>query len=599
MIPKDTQYRTFSVALGRADNNKTSFQASISSEEPYLRGFGYEILDHSENAIDMSRSVDGLPILRDHDTSKPVGMAENLRIVRGRLIADFRFFSTEAGQEALTMVREGFRNVSVGYIIEEVEQEGQRDGFEVYRVKKWTLLEASLVPIPADPTVGVNRSRSIITLKGKRSMETNHGNNEIINEKSESLRVNQIVSTGEAYSRWVTQKDVATAVRENWSTDRFQDFIMAKMESKHTDTRDHLVGMSEREINNYSFGRALVAAMTNDWSKAGLERAASEAVARKFGQSPEGFFVPLDFFRRDFNIGTASEAGNLRPTELRGDLYVDALRNNIVVANMGLRVLSGLTGNVDLPRKATAGTIAALSEIGSASETNPTTAKVTLSPKRFGAYTEVSRQALIQSALALDTMIRDDLLQGAAVLIEGQILNGVGSSNEMTGIRNTSSIGTATAGTNGATLAWSNLVDLESACTNNNANPGAAAGYVTNSKARARAKITPRGTNLDFIIPPDALPVSMGRVSVNGYKCGFTNNVPSNLTKGTSTTVCSAAIFSADWSMGVLGLFGAPDITVDPYSKADTGQIKITLNQFADFGVRQPAAFSKIEDLLT
>jgi uncharacterized protein YbbC (DUF1343 family) len=47
-----------------------------------------------------------------------------------------------------------------------------------------------------------------------------------------------------------------------------------------------------------------------------------------------------------------------------------------------------------------------------------------------------------------------------------------------------------------------------------------------------------------------------------------------------------------------LELFGAPDITVDPYTKADTGQVKITLNQFADFGVRQPACFAKIDDLL-
>jgi hypothetical protein len=52
------------------------------------------------------------------------------------------------------------------------------------------------------------------------------------------------------------------------------------------------------------------------------------------------------------------------------------------------------------------------------------------------------------------------------------------------------------------------------------------------------------------------------------------------------------------WSMAVLGLFGAPDVTVDPYSLAATGQVRITLNQFADFGVRQPGAFAKIDDLL-
>ena len=58
-------------------------------------------------------------------------------------------------------------------------------------------------------------------------------------------------------------------------------------------------------------------------------------------------------------------------------------------------------------------------------------------------------------------------------------------------------------------------------------------------------------------------------------------------------------MFGSDWSMGVIGLFGAPDVVVDPYSKSDTGQVKITLNQFADFGLRQPATFAKREGILT
>jgi hypothetical protein len=60
----------------------------------------------------------------------------------------------------------------------------------------------------------------------------------------------------------------------------------------------------------------------------------------------------------------------------------------------------------------------------------------------------------------------------------------------------------------------------------------------------------------------------------------------------------TAALFGSDWAMVTVGLFGAPDVVVDPYTKADTGQVKITLNQFADVAHRQPATTSKIEDLL-
>ena len=74
--------------------------------------------------------------------------------------------------------------------------------------------------------------------------------------------------------------------------------------------------------------------------------------------------------------------------------------------------------------------------------------------------------------------------------------------------------------------------------------------------------------------------------------------MPSNLVKGSSGAVCSSAIFSSDWSMFVLGLFGGQDITVDPYTLATTGQVRITLNQFFDWLCRQPGAFSSIDDLL-
>lgn len=410
---------------------------------------------------------------------------------------------------------------------------------------------------------------------------------------AERARAKAIVELGDQFGKFVSQRDVSDAIRNGRSAEQFKDHILAKMESSATDVSQREIGMTKKEVERYSLARALVASVTGDWSKAGLEREASNAVGMLFGRSAEGFFVPFEYWnKRDFNIGTSSEAGNLRPTDLRTDLYVDALRNAMVLAGMGIRILPGLTGNVDIPRKAVASTLGMLAEIGSATESNPTTAKVTLQPKRVGAYVEVSKQALIQSAMPLEAMLRDDLLMGAANLIEEQVINGVGSNSEMTGIRNTSNIGTVVGGSNGLALAWSHLVDLESACANSNAEPGQLAGYLVNTKTRGKAKQVTKSTYLPWLWADGATPL-------NGYRVGVTNNLPSNLSKGTSTTVCSAAIFSSDYSMGVLGLFGAPDIVLDPYSKADTGQVKITLNQFADFVIRQPKAFAKIEDILT
>lgn len=585
---RDPQFRRLDIELERARGNGNTFPASVSSETPYERTFGWEILDHSPDAVDLSRARDGLPFLLYHDAEQPAGMVENLRTDGTALRGDIRFFSTQRGQEAKRMVQEGLRNLSVGYFIQDMAQEGSRGDVAVFRVTRWTPFEVSLAPVPADPTIGIGRSLNF--RKGARIMEQN-------TQRGDDARARQIIELGEGYARYLRPSDAADAVRNGTTVDQFRELVMDRMQSSHTQASHRVLEPSE--VNRYSLGRALLAQITGDWSAAGLERDASRNLARMYGMNPEGFFVPHEVWKRDFNVGTSSEAGNLVATIMRGDLFTDALRNELVLGRLGARILPGLSGNIDIPRKSVKSTLGMLTEIGSASETNPNTQKVSLTPKRIGAYIEVSKQALIQSALALESMLRDDLLMGAAELIEDQALNGVGTGANMRGVRNTTGIGTSTAGANGATVAWSHIVDLETQCANSNASPNALAGYILNTKTRAKCKQVARGTNLPEILPPDAYVGADGMVRLNGYRAAFSNTLPSNLTKGTSTTVCSAALYGSDWSMAVLALFGAPDIVVDPYTLAATGQVRVTLNQYADFGVRQPAAFSKIEDLLT
>jgi HK97 family phage major capsid protein len=562
-----------------------------------------------------------------------------------------KFSRSGLGQEILQDVQDGIRTlVSVGYFIDEIEevtvtetpdvtgtaqfsytpvrkltgdeferemrqkhgdlfyrsgQAAMRDAGETpptFLVTRWTPFEASIVPVPADVTVGVGRSAGvepappavaakqpepIIIIQESRTME-----NQKTPAELELVRRDAIATLGEQYSKYVQHKDIADAIRNPAiSVDAFKEIIMQKMMSAHTDTSALHIGLTTKEVKRYSFGRALVAALSNDWSKAGLERECSEAVSSIMGRTPEGFFVPFEYMQRDFNVGTSTEAGNYVPTALRADMYVDALRASMVMGNLGVTYLAGLSGNVDLPRKATPGTLGMVTEIGSASETGPLSAKATLSPKRISAYTEVSKQALIQSALPLENLIRDDLVTGAAVLLEYQAINGAGTGAEIKGFRNVTGIGTVVGGGNGLAPAWSHFVDLESACANANAEPDRFSGYLTNTKVRGKLKQTQYATNLPFIWQPGDMPL-------NGYRAAVTNNIPANLTKGTSTTVCSTTLFGSDWSMAVIGLFGAPDVTVDPYTKADTGQVKITLNQFADMQVRQPACIAKIDDLL-
>lgn len=602
------QYRHLVVERAALNEEARTVELAFSSEEPYDRYWGTEILDHAPSSVRLGRLKNGGALLLDHDPKRHIGVVEKVAIGDDRLgRAVVRFGRGAEAEAAWKDVQDGIRrHVSVGYVIHRMVMTEEKEGHETYRVEDWEPLEVSLVAIPADPTVGVGRSaepdvsttvvRSIADPEPQPTRSTVIMTEETKQDPKpadqERARTASIIDMGQQYAKYVSDKDIANAIRNGHTVEQFKDTVMAKMESRHTDTSEMHVGMSKAEIKRYSFGRAILAAMTGDWSQAGLEREASNAVAKLMGRTPEGFYVPFESFqKKDFNVDTTSEAGYLVATELRPDLYVDALRNAMVMAGLGVRFLPGLSGNIDIPRKATAGSLGMLTEIGSASETAPVTAKLSLTPKRVGAYTEYSKQALIQSAMSVEGLIRDDLITGAAVLLEYQMINGAGTGAEIRGVRNTVGIGTVVAGTAGAAPAWSHFVDLESAVANSNAEPDRLAGYLVNTRLRGKSKQTQKGTNLGWIWDNGGQPL-------NGYRAMVTNNVPSNLTKGSSTTVCSAGLFASDWSMWLVGLFGAPDVTVDPYTLAATGQVRITLNQFADAGARQPAAFAKIDDWL-
>lgn len=647
--------RTAKLATRAAFDDRI-IEMAISSEAPYERFFGIEILSHDPSAIDLSRLSDNAhPLLLNHSRDDQIGVLLDPVIGADRkLRCKARFSSSEDAQEIRVDVVEGIRQlVSVGYTIDEIveieppladpdlgdltkwtpiktftgeefeRQMANRHGANFARsgpstasnagekptflVTRWTPFEASIVSIPADTTVGIGRSAGADAIPSPLEIDREItqqplaiATRKIYVEKTmdqktpaeiEIERRDALMQIGIQYAKYLGPNDIADAIRNGRSIEAFKDHIIARIESRHTDTSAIQIGLTPKEIRRYSFANAIRAATIGNWTDAGFERECSEAVAKVTGRSPEGFFIPSDAFR-DFVVGTASQAGNLVPTDLSTDLFVDALRNELVFGQLGVRILTGLTADLALPRKATPSTLGTLTEIGSASETAPVTAKPVLSPKRVGAFVDASKQAIIQSAIPLEAMLRDDLVMGAAVLIENLAINGNGTSPQYTGLRNTTGIGTVVAGGNGAAPVWSHFVDLESKVAVANARPDQRSGYLLNALTRGKLKQTQFATNLPMIWQD-------GNTPLNGYRAAVTNNVPANLTKGTSTTVCSSAIFGSDWSMAVLGIFGAPDVTVDPYSQAATGEVRITLNMFGDFAVRHPAAFAKIDDLLS
>lgn len=141
------------------------FLISFSSEEPYERYFGTEILDHSENAVNLTRLSEIGCVLFNHNRDDVIGKITKVWIEDNRGYADIEFDADEESEKIYQKVKNGtLKGVSVGYRVDSWEELGinkvSADG--KYKgpsciARKWTPHEISIVSVPADPTVGVGR----------------------------------------------------------------------------------------------------------------------------------------------------------------------------------------------------------------------------------------------------------------------------------------------------------------------------------------------------------------------------------------------------------------------------------------------------------
>lgn len=155
------QQRNVSLATASAVEESRSLRAALSSEEPVKRYFGTEVLRHSSDAIDLSRAAEnGLPLLINHDDqSLPIGRVQNIALERdGVLRGDLTFSeSTDQARDAWNLAREGtLSDVSIRYRINTYDTSGG-DEDRTYTATNWTLLEGSVVSVPADASVGIGR----------------------------------------------------------------------------------------------------------------------------------------------------------------------------------------------------------------------------------------------------------------------------------------------------------------------------------------------------------------------------------------------------------------------------------------------------------
>jgi HK97 family phage major capsid protein len=623
--PGERQYRAVAVETEKTRADDRTVEIAFSSEVPVVRWWGIEVLSHDPGAMDLSRMETGGPVLMDHNTRDLVGVVEECRCDEDKVgRALVRFSKSARGEEVFQDIQDGIRkNVSVGYEVNdakeldpkemprELVELAAREKLPVYRVTSWTPMEVSMVAVPADPTVGVGRADEPTGAEGSpapveilakaaekkevRVMpeEKKQTPEEIL--AAERARVEEINALSSRHNMATEVRD--KAIKEGTTIEAYRGVVLERIGTeKPLLPPPGEVGMSKKEDKEYSIVRALLASATGDWSKAGFELEVSRQISKRVGKESKGFFLPTDLQVRAPLSTTVPSAGG---AAVATTLYplIELLRNRMMVRNMGASVFSGLQGNVAFPRQTAAATLYWTGEVPGAdvTESEATFDQAVLTPKTAQATTAYSRQLLAQASIDIESFVRNDLVRINALGLDLAAINGSGSANQPRGILNQTGIGSVAGGTNGLAPGWPHIVGLESAVAIANADLGEL-GYLTNTSVRGKLKQVQKATYLDFIWK-DA-PGGNGIGEMNGYKAGASNQVPANLTKGTSNGICSAILFG-NWTELLIGEWGVLELITDPYAQKKKGNIEVTSFIMADINVRHAVSFAAMVDALT
>lgn len=617
---------------------------SISSEKPVRRydwrtGEEYfEVLDHGEDGPNLSYARDGMPFLLDHSMRVQVGLIENVRVDKDKkLRGEIRWGSHPDAAWVQKDMGSGIRKkISVGYDPGQTfrQVEGKDGGLPTRFYRGWMPYEGSTVAVPADYDVGVARSafegsNAPAATRGlpdtsRKAEETEMAGNEqapaaapnaapVVTRDFDAERkqrnkelgnLAQIATNGGLDG---TQM-LSEALQKDYTPAEFAEVIhQASAARAALGVPAGRVPMSDKEQREYSIVRAMREVAQSKLEgrpiKNSIEFEISRSLAEELKQQPKGIFVPLGLTsNRDAAeevrqrmgqtraavtgavVGTTSLGGVGVATEVTS--MIELLRNSLVVKRAGIRTMDGLQGNVLFPRQTAANSWTWEGE-------NPATAKAdsaatfdsfTLSPKTGYGATAYSKQLLVQASFSVEQWVREDLAAIAATGIDLAVLHGLGSSNQPTGIFVLSGTGSVLFATDGAAPTWAKIVEFETTQNVNNALQGNLA-YISSPGIKGYLK-----TNLKNTVAGANYLLDAGD-RLNDYPAFFTNQIKTNFTAGTSTTICHGVVFG-NWSEGILASWGdVLDVTVDPYKYLDQGMIRVVESAMVDVGFRHPKSF--------
>ena len=619
-----------SVKACGGDDDKKEVRATVSSEEPYYRScmwnektgqyeHGYEVLGHEDGEIDFSRMKDGL-VIQDTHYGDQIGIIRKPEVKDGKLGGVIEFGCGERAQEIRRDAEAGIRrNMSIGYFVDEYKLVGEKDGHPVWRAVRWTPYEGSFVSVPADTGVGVGRSDdepaakpAVAKQKGIQKMEP---------EVKAGLSAEQVVECFRlAKAANVEHAEVNELVKSGKSFDEIRETLEGKLE-KHMEELAKKAAKPEmppkkdapafsegerREVERKYSLQNVMRALAGDSVDIGYEREISKEIEQKTGRRAQGIIVP-DFIRAANPAGVqtlgtpdysstegqlgnsvAGSGHNVIATDLLAGSFIEALRDALVLTRAGMRTLSGLVGDIAIPKGGKVQAAWITQENGDATKTNPTFGQIPATPKTCGAYVDITRKLLLQASIDVQGFVVGELVYAIAHALEDAGFNGAGSSGVPLGL--VSQITQTVSFTAGApTLA--KLLEMVAIIDEANGNIGPQS-FIGRPSVWALL-----GQTLDWTAV-QASDVNVSGVTSGKHLLDTTTNTCQGYPFIRSNIAPAKTLLFGDFSQLMLCLWSGTDILVDQYSQCTKGALRVVALQDADFIVRQTAAFAKGTTLL-
>ena len=300
--------------------------------------------------------------------------------------------------------------------------------------------------------------------------------------------------------------------------------------------------------------------VANNRSMDEVTKAVANAGAEEMRKSGLSFGGQIQLPLESRTITVASEHDDVIETEFTNIL--EPLRAKNVLVEAGAKYLTNLVGDVQVPIMS-ASNVGWAGEVADATSGDPSFSHVTLQPKRLTAYIDLSKQFIAQDSLAAEQLIREDLVKAINNKLEATILGDEsGTTTQPQGMFDAISA-TSVSG-------YSDVVEKEADI--EDANVNGACVYVMSNKAKAVLRAMPKSSK------------STQLVFENGEVDG---------TKALNTShISNKKYIYGDFSNLAIGQWGAIDLTVDPYTLARSGQIRLVVNAYFDAKILRPTAFT-------